>query len=47
MKMVTEYLAQAAQFERMADEEQNPTFKEQLLSRPPPIESWPLNTPKN
>lgn len=33
MKMVTEYLAQAAAFERMASDEQDPTFKEQLLKQ--------------
>lgn len=33
MKMVTEYLAQAAEFERMASAENNPTFKEQLLEQ--------------
>jgi hypothetical protein len=33
MKMVTEYLAQAAEFERMASAENNPTFKEQLLKQ--------------
>jgi hypothetical protein len=33
MKMVTDYLAQAAEFERMASAENNPTFKEQLLKQ--------------
>jgi hypothetical protein len=33
MKMVTDYLAQAAEFERMASAENNPTFKEQLLQQ--------------
>jgi hypothetical protein len=31
--MVTEYLVQAVQFERMAREEQNAAFKEQLLKQ--------------
>lgn len=33
MKLITEYLQQAVQFERMAEESDDPTLKEQLLKQ--------------
>jgi hypothetical protein len=33
MKMVSEYLARAIEFEKMADEATDPEFKEQLLKQ--------------
>ena len=33
MKMVTEYLVRAIEFERMASDEMDSTFKEQLLKQ--------------
>jgi len=33
MKLVAEYLQQAVQFERMAEEADNPALKEQLLKQ--------------
>jgi len=33
MKMVTEYLAQALEFERMAADQNDPTFKDKLLKQ--------------
>ncbi len=33
MKLVTEHLAEAAKFERLAKDESNPALKEQLLNQ--------------
>ncbi len=33
MKLITEHLAEAAKFERMAKDENNPALKEQLLKQ--------------